>query len=70
MPLSSRSPVAARTRWLVGIVATRDLGQTYASVAEQLGVHTGSLFNLLERPRNEQCTELMLAEVRRRHACG
>jgi REP element-mobilizing transposase RayT len=66
--LTSRSHCAARTRRLVGIIATRDLGQTYASVADRLEMSTGSVYNLVvRRPRRGDLKE-MLSEMRRRLA--
>lgn len=64
--LDSMSHHAALTRRLVSIVATRDLGQTYASVATQLGMRTGSVFNLVVRQGRTGDLETLLSDLRRR----
>jgi hypothetical protein len=66
-PLSSKSYRAALTRRLIAILATRELGQTYANVAAQLEMTTGSAYNLVTRRGSaENNLEEMLAELRRR----
>jgi hypothetical protein len=56
------------TRRLVGLVATRDLGQAYAAVATKLGMKTGSLFNRLPRSPADAHLVDLLAKLRRRLA--
>lgn len=64
--LDSRRRGAAQTRRLIAIVATRDLGQTYAAVATRLGMRTGSVFNLVARQGRHGDPAPMLSEIRRR----
>lgn len=69
-PLGSRSHRAAKTRLLVALVATRDLGQTYSTAAAKLGMKAGSVFNLIARNGAKRELERPLAELRRRLAAN
>jgi hypothetical protein len=62
----ARSRRAAVARRLVAIVATRDLAQTYTSVAAHLGMRAGSVFNLVSRSEGA-ALEVLLPELRRRY---
>lgn len=66
--LNSRSHRAARTRRLIAIVATADLGQTYAAVARRLEMSTGGVHNLATRRSSDAGVQAMLCELRRRLA--
>jgi putative transposase len=66
--LASRARRAVKTRRLIALVATRDFGQTYASVGAELGMHAGSVFNVIVRQGGHASLETELAELRRRLA--
>ena len=54
---------AASTRLLVALVATRDLGQTYAAVGAALGMSAGAVFNLTKRRGREARVAVLRARV-------
>lgn len=66
--LQSRKHQAAKARLLVAVVATCDLGQTYAAVGTEFGMRGSSVFNLIARNEGRDGLEGLLAEFRRRLA--
>lgn len=63
-PIDSRARRAAQTRLLIARVAISELGQTYASVAQVLGMSTGGLFNLLARNDPQEDVSELVAQLR------
>jgi len=49
VPLRSRMPAAVEARWLIARVACNDLGQTYTTAGEALGMTRSAVCNLLRR---------------------
>ena len=66
--LSSRRRRAATARLVIGVIATRDFGQSYATVAARLSMRTGSLFNLLARRGADAGLDTLVAELRQQLA--
>jgi len=70
LPIDSRKRPAALARLVIAEVATTDLGQTYASTAQALGMSTGGLFNLLVRGRERAGVRELTIELRQRLSCN
>ena len=66
VPMGSKARSAVETRLLVARIATIDLGQTHAAVAERLGMSPGSISNLLSRSSGDPRVARLLAELRGR----
>ena len=64
----SRRRRAATARLVIGVIATRDFGQSYATVAARLSMRTGSLFNLLARRGADAGVDTLVAELRQQLA--
>jgi len=64
VPLHSKNRAATRARLLVAIVATADFGRTHADVAQQLGLTSGSVCNLISRGMASGGLELALEQLR------
>lgn len=56
---------AAPVRLLVALVATRDLGQSYAAVGAVLGMTAGAVFNLIQRKAAQPGVAAMHTEITR-----